>query len=372
MQDAPRRFRGAKPRFLVVVGLLGLLAACASEPGEGAGDDAVAGQALIDVPKLHHAMLNSADPDAAIEWYLKVWPAASRTEVAGYPAVEGDMYVLFNRVDSSPSGAFNEELGRAEAQSAFWHIGANTNTTHVRERLAAVGVDHLPLYTFPDDTEGVWHSGLVPYAGIRTETQIAEAEAVEPQDGGFSYVLAPDGALFEIAGGPDRMDSFAHVHFYHEQPLYAANWYVEHLGMELPPIRDESGVEAPRPLHQPCDVETTEAGWPSLESVGTIRGPRGTVRFGLGAMSWYPRQCVDGPCGADHPLVPSRGQVYDHVAFTVEDLGAWYARLTAEGVTIIEEPHPFGDTRAFMMEDLDRLAIELVEEAGATMARGAP
>jgi len=46
----------------------------------------------------------------------------------------------------------------------------------------------------------------------------------------------PDGALFEIAGGPDRQDSFAHVHFYHEQPLCAANWYVEHLGMELPPL----------------------------------------------------------------------------------------------------------------------------------------
>ncbi len=77
-------------------------------------------------------------------------------------------------------------------------------------------------------------------------------------------------------------------------------------------------------------------------------------------------------CGTDQPLVPSRGQVYDHVAFTVEDLDEWFARLQQEGVTILEEPHPFGDTRAFMIEDLDRLAIELVEAAGATMAGATP
>ncbi len=108
------------------------------------------------------------------------------------------------------------------------------------------------------------------------------------------------------------------------------------------------------------------------ESVGTLRGPRGAVRFGNGGMSWYPRQCVEGRCGADQPLVPSRGQVYDHVAFTVENLDAWFARLTAEEVTILEEPHTFGGTRAFMIEDLDGLAVELVEAAAATMAGDAP
>ncbi len=324
------------------------------------------------MPSLHHVMLNSVDPDAAIEWYLKVWPEASRTEVAGYPAVEGDMYVLFNRVDTPPPGAYWEDLDRAEAQSAFWHIGANTNTTDVRERLAAVGIDHLPLFTSSTDDQGVWRSGLAPYAGIRTEAQIAEAEAAGPQDGGFSYVLGPDGALFEISGGPNTLDSFAHVHFYHEQPLCAANWYVEHLGMDLPPLRDESGAESRRPLYDPCGVETAEPSWPSLESVGTIRGPRGTVRFANGSMSAYPRQCVGVRCGTDQPLVPSRGQVCDHVAFTVEDLDEWFARLQQEGVTILEEPHPFGDTRAFMIEDLDRLAIELVEAAGATMAGATP
>jgi len=372
MKHVRIELRQARATAVLATGLAILMGACAPGGEPDVSGDSAGVEASPSMPSLHHVMLNSVDPDAAIEWYLKVWPSASRTEVAGYPAVEGDMYVLFNQVDSPPPGAYREDLDRADAQSAFWHIGANTNTTNVRERLAAVGVDHLPLFTSPDDDEGVWRSGLAPYSGIRTEARLAEAEATDPQDGGFSYVLGPDGALFEIAGGPNTRDSFAHVHFYHEQPLCAANWYVGHLGMELPPVRDESGAESPRPLHDPCVVETAEAGWPSLEAIGTIRGPRGTVRFANGGMSWYPRQCVEGRCGTDQPLVPSRGQVYDHIAFTVDDLDAWFERLSRERVTILEEPHPFGDTRAFMIEDLDRLAIELVEAAGASVAGGTP
>ena len=50
------------------------------------------------LPRLHHVGLNSVDPDRAIEWYLRVWPTAKRTVMAGYPAVEGDMLLLFNKV----------------------------------------------------------------------------------------------------------------------------------------------------------------------------------------------------------------------------------------------------------------------------------
>ncbi len=132
------RSPGAVAAAVAAVSMI-LSAACA--------DGGASSEAPLSMPSLHHVMLNSVDPEAAIEWYLKVWPAASRTEIAGYPAVEGDMYVLFNQVDSPPPGAFREDLHRAELQSAFWHIGANTNTTNVRERLAAAGIDHLPLFT---------------------------------------------------------------------------------------------------------------------------------------------------------------------------------------------------------------------------------
>ena len=62
------------------------------------------------------------------------------------------MLVLFNTVDRPPAGGWNDHLHRAEAQSAFWHIGANINTTDIKERLNAVGVVHLPLYVSPTDS----------------------------------------------------------------------------------------------------------------------------------------------------------------------------------------------------------------------------
>jgi catechol 2,3-dioxygenase-like lactoylglutathione lyase family enzyme/DNA-binding beta-propeller fold protein YncE len=314
------------------------------------------------MPRLHHVGLNSLDPEKAIAWYLKLWPTATRTTVAGYPAVQGDMLVLFNKVDRPPAGAWRDDLHRAESQSAFWHIGANINTTDIKERLNAIGVWHLPLYTSPTDTtKTVWRSGLAPYVGTLSAAELAKATPAAPRDGGFSYVVAPDGVLFELTGGPGTRASFSHIHFYHEQPLCAANWYVEHLGMELPPVRRDSlGTESPRALWNPCDVKYGDAGWPSLEPIGTIRQPSGTVRFGNGTMSWYPRQCVGERCGHDQRLVPSRGQALDHVAFSVDDFDALYDKLRRDGVKILEAPHPFADTRAFMIEDPDGLSIELV------------
>jgi hypothetical protein len=111
---------------------------------------------------------------------------------------------------------------------------------------------------------------------------------------------------------------------------------VEHLGFELPPVRDANGAETPRQLWDPCDVPHGEAGWPSLEQIGTIRAPSGGVRYANGSMSWYPRQCVSGRCGRDQPLVPSRGQALDHVAFTVDGFDAAGAVRREGGVKVLE------------------------------------
>jgi catechol 2,3-dioxygenase-like lactoylglutathione lyase family enzyme len=314
-------------------------------------------------PRLHHVGLNSVNPDQAIDWYLKVWPAAKRASVAGFPAVEADMLLLFHKVDRPPAGAWRDDLHRSEPQSAFWHIGANINTTDMQPRLAAVGVTHLPLFLGPRDTRTVWRSGLAPYAGTLSETQLATAAVAPPRDGGFSYVVAPDGVLFEFTGGPATRPSLSHVHFYHEQPQCAASWYVEHLGMQLAPVQLPrlDGSEQPRAAPLPCEGTLGEAGWPSLEPIGTIRQPSANVRFGNGTMSFYPRQCVDARCGKPQPLAPSRGQALDHVAFTVTGLDALYERLQRAGIRILEPPHAFGDGRAFMIQDPDGLAIELVE-----------
>ncbi len=322
-----------------------------------------------DVPALHHAGLNSVDPEAAIDWYLRIWPTAERTEVDGKPAVASEMYLILTAVDDPPGGAFDSVLGRPEVQSAFWHIGAFANTTDMDRGLDAVGITHLPLYTDAAGAETVWRSGLAPYAGTRTAEQLVTTEPTEPRAGGFSYVLAPDGVLFELTGGANTTESMSHIHLFHEQPQCAANWYSAFLGMALPSIRNEDGSRSERSAYDPCEGALGEAGWPSLEPIGTIRQPRATVTHGSGSISSYPRQCVLGRCGQDQPLAPSRGQALDHVAFTVESLDAWYAWLESSGVVIIEAPHAFGNTRAFMIEGPDRLAIELLEAAGAPPVR---
>ena len=94
------------------------------------------------------------------------------------------------------------------------------------------------------------------------------------------------------------------------------------------------------------------------------------MRLANGSLSWYPRQCVGTRCGGDQPLVPSRGQALDHVAFLVDGLDARLARLRRAGVTVLEGLYAFGTTRAAMIEGPDRLAIELVERRGAPLPGG--
>ena len=43
------------------------------------------------------------------------------------------------------------------------------------------------------------------------------------------------------------------------------------------------------------------------------------------------------------------------------DLDPLLAHLAAAGIPILEGPYPFGDSRAVLIEDLDGLALELVE-----------
>jgi catechol 2,3-dioxygenase-like lactoylglutathione lyase family enzyme len=312
-------------------------------------------------PSLHHVGLNSTDPDAAIAWYLAVWPSAERTVMDGRPAVASEMYLVFREVDEPPPGAFDPTLGRARGQSPFWHIGAFVNTTDAATRLNAIGVSHLPLYTAPSDATGVWRSGLAPYQGTLARDAILSATPAPPRPGGFSYLLAPDGVLFEMTGGPDTEASMSHVHLFHEEPQCAAAWYVEALGMTLPPQRNADGSSSEGTIPSPCEAERGEAGWPSLERAGTIRQPRGGVSYANGSMSWYPRQCTPDRCGDEGALVPSRGQALDHIGFAVDDLDGWHRWLVSLGVTILEEPHPFDQGRALLIEAPDGLAIELVE-----------
>jgi hypothetical protein len=85
-----------------------------------------------------------------------------------------------------------------------------------------------------------------------------------------------------------------------------------------------------------------------------FRAPSGGVSFDNIGMNWYVRP-------GDTPLVSTRGHLADHIALSVGNLDAWYAKLKGEGVKILMEPYKLDNTRAFMVEGPSKEALELVE-----------
>jgi catechol 2,3-dioxygenase-like lactoylglutathione lyase family enzyme len=329
------------------------------------------------MPRFHHIHLNSVNPERSLDWYSTFWPRGKKTTFAGFPAFYDDIYLLYTKVSTQAPGAFDRKLQRAVPQSAFWTFGSTfPDTVALVERLSGLkskDFEFLPVYTGPDDDKGVLRSALGPYGDqILTLTQLkerAEREKKEPPTGArpgnmdFGYLVDPDGMLVEFNRGPTE-NFWGHHHYWHEQPLCAANWYVEHLGMQLPPVRNPTtGQMAPQPKWDPCDVPIGEVSYPTFIRSGQLRIPIGNVRFANGGWSWYTRQCRLGRCGPgnDQPLSRSRGQVVDHIALAYPDLDAVMAHLKAKKVPVLEGPYKLGDTRAFLIEDLDGLSIELVE-----------
>jgi catechol 2,3-dioxygenase-like lactoylglutathione lyase family enzyme len=311
---------------------------------------AAGAQAPLPPPKFHHIELNSTDPDAAIAFYAKEFPSTSRTSWEGMPALSSpdNVLIVFHKVARAPDTDANT--------TAYWHFG--WNVVDSRKSMETFRAQNIlaPFYT---DAQGDFvgiSSDTYPYPpGVpgRTRAQLAEAKAQNLQPsrrGGNGYILGPDGAVIEYTGNrPERVD---HVHMWQDDPLCAQLWYQTHL--EATPRRGRGG-NAPPPTLENCKVKrAAEPSWPSLTQNGTYRSPTGGVSFSGVAMNWYPNQ-------GSKPLAPTRGHLIDHVGLSVTDLDAWVAKLKAENVTFLEQPHKLGDTRAAMIEGPSHEAIELVE-----------
>jgi catechol 2,3-dioxygenase-like lactoylglutathione lyase family enzyme len=250
----------------------------------------------------HHVHLNSADPNAAIDFYAKTFDVTKKAAIAGWQGVRSEqMYLLFNQVATPPAAAL---------ESAIWHFGWGSTAMEADyQKHLANGI------TFP-----------TPITRLNPSLQ-------------FAYMKAPDGALVEINTAQTR--AFLHVHLYSAAPLCAADWYVKQLGASR--RAERAG---------PCEVPFAA---PS-EPLGVIRSPAATVRFGDISLIIYPQQ-------RPAKLVSPRGRVVDHIALGVLDLNATLGQLRNAGVKVLEEIGPLGksNTRAAMIEGPDAIAIELVE-----------
>jgi catechol 2,3-dioxygenase-like lactoylglutathione lyase family enzyme len=321
-----------------------LLAALLAAPPSGA-----AGQTALPPPHFHHLALNSADPDAAIAFYLKEFPSTARTSWEGMPALRspGHVLIVFQKL-ATPAADPNI--------TAYWHFGWTVADS--RKSLEEFRAQNLLVPFYTDDQGGYVgiSSDTYPYPpGVpgRTKTQIAEAVAqkLEPRRvGGNGYIFGPDRAIIEFTGNaPERFD---HVHMWQDDPLCAQLWYVSHL--EATPRR---GPAPPAAITQDnCKVPRgTDPSWPSLNQKGTYRFPTGGVSFDDVAMNWYMNQ-------TDRPLAPTIGHLMDHVSLSVSDLDAWTVKLKRENVTFLRQPYHIGTRQAVMIEGPSHEAIELIEE----------
>lgn len=306
---------------------------------------------MLPTPGFHHLHLNSVDPDAAIDFYVRQFPSTARATWGGLPALKSpnNVLLLFTKVDTPPAIA---------PQTAIWHFG--WHVTDIRRSLATYksrsDVKLLPLYTTDEGGSVLISSDTWPSTGGvlgLTKAQIADArvKGAKPAGGeGFAYMQGPDNAIVEYQGNMPA-ERFNHVHLYQEDPFCAQLWYQKHLNAPVMP-----GRASPTPMTETnCKVARgADRTWPALGREGMFRTPRAAVMFGDVALTWYPPQ-------DDQPLASSRGHLVDHIAFSVADLDAWVAKLSGEGVTFLEPPYRLGDTRAVMIEGPSREALELVE-----------
>jgi catechol 2,3-dioxygenase-like lactoylglutathione lyase family enzyme len=308
----------------------------------------------LETPGFHHLHLNSTNPEAAIDWYVKAFPVNSKVTWGGQPALKApnNVLILFTRVDQPPA---------TQPQTAVWHFG--WHVLHERDtmaRLRGMGVTLLPLYTGDPDRPTVnINSDTYPGTGgllglTRAQLDEAKKNGVRPQGGaGFAYILGPDDALIEVQGDMPA-ERFNHVHMYHENPFCAQLWYQKHLNVAPPQGRRGAAPAEPR-TEANCKVRRTpDRTFPALEVNGMYRAPQIPLLFGDVSMGGYMNN-------ADQPLVSTRGHLADHVALSVKNLDAWVAKLKAENVTFLEQPYKLGDTRAVMIEGPSKEALELVE-----------
>jgi glyoxalase/bleomycin resistance protein/dioxygenase superfamily protein len=308
----------------------------------------------VEALHFHHVHLNSMNPKAAAEYYTKPFAkTATHTTFNGFEAVKtGNIYILFTKVNTPPQ---NELTG---PQTSVWHFGWNTpNSREYDENFRKMGLTIAQMWDAKDgkliDLSGDEYPNPAG-AGFPTQEQILEAreKGLKPsgQNGGFGYLRGPDGVMIENAQA-GTTERFNHVHMYHEHPECAMQWYTEHLGARRPAGRGGAAAAAPSgDCHTKMYSPPT---YPSFAKNGFVRDPAGGVTIDDISISIRP-----WPGGG---LVSTRGKLYDHWAVSTADLDATVARLKRENVKFLEEIHPWGSSRAAMIEGPDRIAIELVE-----------
>ena len=329
-------------------------------------------------PGFHHIHMNSPNPAAAINEFLKIYPASTKVTVGGFEGIRSanGVTLLFTRVNTTPPAPGPGRVTAKAPQTAFWHhvwaaSDGRATLKHLRDSDPMFDqTKFIPQFTSPAGSTADFSSDT--FGGFLTTSQVEEAKrkGVAPtHQGGYFNWYGPDGVVMETTDG--RAESYNIVGMFEDQPYCALFWYRKHLNAADHPASGRGGQggrgqpgaapAAPAPAvptsEANCSVTRgTEVSWPSTYKRGHYRvPPPQLVYFDDLTFRWYMNQ-------EDRPLAPTRGQLMDHFALSVTNLDAWVARLKAEGVKFLEQPYAFGDTHAALIEGPSREAIELVEK----------
>jgi len=329
-------------------------------------------------PGFHHLHMNSPNPSAAIDQYLKVYPASTKVSVAGFEGIRSanGITLLFTKVNAAPPAPGPDRVTDKAPQTAFWHhVWAANDGRAALKRLRESDPTFdkskmIPQYTSPGGPTVDFSSDTVP--GFLTTSQVEESKkkgVMPTHQGGYFNWYGPDGVVMETTDS--RAEAYTIVGMFEDQPYCALFWYRKHLKAANQPASGGRGGQgggggrgagAPAGSAEPtseADCRVTrgaDVSWPSTYKNGHHRVPAPQlVYFDDLTFRWYMNQ-------ESRPLAPTRGQLMDHFALSVTNLDAWVANLRSEGVKILETPYTFGDSRAALIEGPSREAIELVEK----------
>jgi hypothetical protein len=326
----------------------------------------------LPAPGFHHVHMNSPNPSAAINEFLRVYPASRKIVFAGFDGLQtgNRVMMLFTKVGERPPAPGPDRVSANAPQTAFWHhVWTIRDARQALQALRDANPQFdrtrfIPQYTGPEGRTVDFSSDAIPGFLTTDELRVARQTRVEPTHlGGYFNWYGPDGVVMETAEGVD--ERYTILGMFQEQPYCALLWYKTHLNARERPEntrRDASraAVLAPQPgghrSLSDCQVSRGDVvTWPSTYRRGHHRvPPPQLVVFDEVTLRWYMNQ-------EERPLVSTRGQLMDHIALSVNDLDAWVAKLRREGVKLLMEPYLLGDTRAVMIEGPSLEAIELVE-----------
>lgn len=162
------------------------------------GGQASGGSAMV---HFHHVHLNSTDPGASIAFYGAKFDCEKAVGPDGRDAIRTQKsWILFNRVDQQPP---------AEILSGIWHIGWGA------EDMASAYQKQLDSGT----------RFATPLTDISDLAGLAKGRFF------YAYVDGPNHELIELNTASNHR--FGHLHLLSADPLAAAAWYHERLGLPI-------------------------------------------------------------------------------------------------------------------------------------------